>query len=196
MQRGKKDKTLQHDWIIFSKYYSRIILKSVHSIQSTCACAFSEWHPSSNIIVTIDHIWITDALEADNSLMSHVIYAPPTEMLMEVKSEYYLKTLSEAWLDLEPSQPWCFSWALDSFSAAAMGHPDRLKWKKRLRWHVHLRHILMLHWMHMLWNVWLVRVSSAGLPAWKQLVHTCLSANQCQRLPDWKYWTIVQKVYL
>lgn len=50
-------------------------------------------------------------------------------MQMKVKSEYYLKTRSEAWLDLEPSQLWCFSWALASFSAAAIGHPDRLKWE-------------------------------------------------------------------
>lgn len=44
-----------------------------------------------------------------------------------MKGEFYLKTRSEAWLDLEPSQLWCFSWALASFSAAAIGHPDRLK---------------------------------------------------------------------
>lgn len=46
---------------------------------------------------------------------------------MKVKNEYYLKTRSEAWLDLGPSQLWCFSWALASFSAAAIGHPDRLR---------------------------------------------------------------------
>lgn len=45
--------------------------------------------------------------------------------LNEIK--HYLKTRSEAWLDLEPSQVWCFSLVLASFSAAAMGHPDRLK---------------------------------------------------------------------
>lgn len=48
-------------------------------------------------------------------------------MQKEVKSEDYLKTRSEAWLDLEPSQFWCFSWFLASFSAAAIGHPDRLE---------------------------------------------------------------------
>lgn len=51
-------------------------------------------------------------------------------------SEYYLKTRSEAWLDLGPSQPWCFSWALASFSAAAMGQPDRLKPDSGVKWHV------------------------------------------------------------
>lgn len=39
----------------------------------------------------------------------------------------YLSTRSEAWLDLDASQLWCFSWAFASFSAAAIGHPDRLQ---------------------------------------------------------------------
>lgn len=39
----------------------------------------------------------------------------------------YLRTRSEPWLDLVPSQVWCFSWALASFSAAAIGQPDKLK---------------------------------------------------------------------
>lgn len=60
-------------------------------------------------------------------------------MQKKVKSEYYLKTRSEAWLDLDPSQLWCFSWVLASFSAAAIGHPDRLKWQKRLQCHHRLR---------------------------------------------------------
>lgn len=52
------------------------------------------------------------------------------------ESRSYLNTLSEAWLGLEPSQLWCFSWALASFSAAAMGHPDRLKKNKKCQhWH-------------------------------------------------------------
>lgn len=42
----------------------------------------------------------------------------------------YLSTRSEAWLDLGTSQLWCFSWALASFSAAAMGHPERLQRQK------------------------------------------------------------------
>lgn len=55
------------------------------------------------------------------------IFAFPLREWPQLKSTY-LKTRSEAWLDLEPSQLWCFSWALASFSAAAIGHPDRLKW--------------------------------------------------------------------
>lgn len=39
----------------------------------------------------------------------------------------YLKTRSDAWLDLELSQEWCFSWTFAIFSAAAMGHPERLQ---------------------------------------------------------------------
>lgn len=39
---------------------------------------------------------------------------------------WYLSTRSEAWLDLDTSQLWCFSWAFASFSAAAMGQPERL----------------------------------------------------------------------
>lgn len=49
-----------------------------------------------------------------------------------VSSEQYLSTRSEPWLDLEePSHPMLFSWALASFSAAAIGHPDRLKGQQR-----------------------------------------------------------------
>lgn len=50
-------------------------------------------------------------------------------------SEYYLKTLSEAWLDFGPLQLWCFSWAFANFSAAAIGHPDRLKWESKFRFY-------------------------------------------------------------
>lgn len=40
---------------------------------------------------------------------------------------WYLSTRSEAWLDLDTSQLWCFSWAFANFSAAAIGHPERLQ---------------------------------------------------------------------
>lgn len=43
---------------------------------------------------------------------------------------WYLSTRSEAWLDLDTSQLWCFSWAFASFSAAAIGHPERLQVQK------------------------------------------------------------------
>lgn len=42
----------------------------------------------------------------------------------------YLRTRSEAWLDLDTSQLWCFSWAFANFSAAAIGHPERLQGQK------------------------------------------------------------------
>lgn len=78
---------------------------------------------------TCIYVMCLPAQQRSSSYMTH----------KKVKSEYYLKTLSEAWLDLDPSQLWCFSWVLASFSAAAIGHPDRLKWQKRLQWRQRLR---------------------------------------------------------
>lgn len=43
---------------------------------------------------------------------------------------WYLSTRSEAWLDLDTSQLWCFSCAFANFSAAAIGHPERLQGQK------------------------------------------------------------------
>lgn len=102
--------------------------------------------------------------------------------ILGVWSEYYLRTRSDAWLDLGPSQLWCFSLALASFSAAAMGHPDRLQresgwWRTRFdRWKCY--------------NERTRREASGSLerlserqPGWKQLEHICLSDSRLRRLP-------------
>lgn len=86
----------------------------------------------------------------------------------------YLKTRSEAWLDLEPSQLWCFSWVLASFSAAAMGHPDRLKMTERPQWHRGTYiwapfSVRMKQRMHEPQKTWLVRVPVSQCASLKRM---------------------------
>ena len=53
----------------------------------------------------------------------------------------YLSTRSEPWLDLDVSHDgWLFSWTLAIFSAAAMGHPERLQQHKHSLGELELTH--------------------------------------------------------
>lgn len=110
----------------------------------------ARWTSCSRVMCFPSH-----SLATPDRVSSHMVQR-------QAKSEYYLKTRSEAWLDLEPSQLWCFSWVLASFSAAAIGHPDRLKMTERSQWHRGTYiwapfSVRMVQWMHEPQNTWLVR---------------------------------------
>lgn len=87
------------------------------------------WPPGFRIIVHMGR-------HKSQFLIWHVPDTPHALCLRWILTEFhewhtsveYLRTRSEAWLDLDTSQLWCFSWAFASFSAAAIGHPERLQW--------------------------------------------------------------------